>query len=166
MGAIQLFRGSRRDSQMGFFPRADVDVETISACDATRRVDEDGRQPLLLWGRKADAQRSSSCSSRRRVNPSRTWTSNLTAPIARLAAKVSDIDDVVPFCIRPDQFRPVINSDQSAIWRLISPGSRLLRSHANFTAPRSITAKLSPSSQAKSRYCSTNTMAIVPRLRR
>src|SRR6266566_10147227 len=54
----------------------------------------------------------------------------------------------------------------SAIWRLISPGSRLERSQAYFTAPRSMTAKLSPSSQAKSRYCSTSTIAILPRLRR
>ena len=54
----------------------------------------------------------------------------------------------------------------SAIWRLISVGSRLERSQAYFTAPRSITAKLSASSRAKSRYCSTSTMAMLPRLRR
>src|SRR5258708_10580042 len=54
----------------------------------------------------------------------------------------------------------------NAIWRLISPGSRLLRPQAYFTAPRSMTAKLSPSSQAKSRYCSTSTIAMLPRLRR
>src|SRR3979409_802925 len=54
----------------------------------------------------------------------------------------------------------------SAIWRLISVGSMAARSQAYLTAPRSITAKLSPSSQAKSRYCSTSTIAILPRLRR
>src|ERR1700678_2826128 len=60
----------------------------------------------------------------------------------------------------------VARPNYSAIWRLISPGSRLLRSQVNFTAPRSMTAKLSPSSQAKSRYCSTSTIAMWPRLRR
>src|SRR5260370_7029586 len=54
----------------------------------------------------------------------------------------------------------------SAIWRLISAGSRFERSQAYFTAPRSMTAKLSPSSQAKSRYCSTRTIAMLPRLRK
>ena len=60
----------------------------------------------------------------------------------------------------------VMRPAQSAIWRLISAGSRVARSQANFTTPRSITANWSPSSQAKSRYCSTRTMAMVPRLRR
>src|SRR6266576_1112999 len=65
--------------------------------------------------------------------------------------------------------RPVfgrVAKPYSAIWRLISPGSRWLRSQAYFTAPRSMTAKLSPSLQAKSRYCSTSTIAMLPRLRR
>src|SRR4029077_473129 len=57
-------------------------------------------------------------------------------------------------------------SSYSAIWRLISAGSRFDRSQAYLTAPRSMTAKLSPSSQAKSRYCSTSTIAMLPRLRR
>src|SRR6202051_4611385 len=60
----------------------------------------------------------------------------------------------------------VTKSSYSAIWRLISLGSSWLRSQAYFTAPRSMTAKLSPSSQAKSRYCSTSTIAMLPRLRR
>src|SRR5258707_10804289 len=63
-------------------------------------------------------------------------------------------------------FGRVTKPRYSAIWRLISPGSRLLRSQAYFTAPRSMMAKLSPSSQAKSRYCSTSTIAMLPRLRR
>src|SRR6202051_562751 len=58
------------------------------------------------------------------------------------------------------------HANYSAICRLISLASRLLRSQAYFTAPLSMTAKLSPSWQAKSRYCSTSTIAMLPRLRR
>src|SRR5207237_10722512 len=47
-----------------------------------------------------------------------------------------------------------LNDDQSAIWRLISAGSRLARVHVNFTAPRSMTAKLSPSSQRSEEHTS------------
>src|SRR4051812_2303085 len=54
----------------------------------------------------------------------------------------------------------------SAMARLSSARSRLPRSQLYLTAPRSITANRSPSSQAKSRYCSTSTMAMLPRLRR
>src|SRR6266567_4297650 len=66
----------------------------------------------------------------------------------------------------PKPAAKTLTHDYSAIWRLISAGSIALRSQAYLTAPRSMTAKLSPSSQAKSRYCSTSTIAILPRLRR
>src|SRR6202035_1883990 len=42
-----------------------------------------------------------SCSSRRRVTPSMSLTSNRTAPLARLAAKIAALCDVVSFCIPP-----------------------------------------------------------------
>src|SRR5579872_4151511 len=71
-------------------------------------------------------------------------------------------------CIGPHPPPPNWRSDfvYSAIWRLISLESRPERSQVYFIAPRSMTAKLSPSSQAKSRYCSTSTMAMLPRLRK
>src|SRR3981081_525996 len=136
-----------------------------------------------------------SCRCRRRVTPSTRCTSKATDPTARLAAKISEAALMVSVCICPraatdsDRVtniqrlkRQFYNAKHykakyykaeyykaeyyKAMARLISLGSRLPRSQVYLTAPRSITAKWSPSSQAKSRYCSTRTMAILPRLRR
>ena len=84
---------------------------------------------------------------------------------ARLAANVAEARARRSVRIRP----PKAATPDTALQRHLAAdlgGIEVARSQAYFTAPRSMTAKLSPSSQAKSRYCSTSTIAMLPRLRR
>ncbi len=127
--------------------RRDIDIEAVAARDAAGGIDEYRREAPAAPARE-NARAASPLHATRggAFAPSFRCTSNFTAPTARLAANVSE-DDMIPLCIRPrtssSQFDS-IDPPQSAIWRLISAGSSVLRSQVNLTAPRSITAKLSP----------------------
>ena len=163
--AIDFFGCRRRQRQPRSLACRDIDIKTVAAGNAAGGVDEHARQPFRFGRGKAHAQRAGfmqiaaagdavlEMHAEPAPRPGRGWPR--TSPNSRACYRSASV---------PQTQRPI--RPYSAIWRLISAGSRLARSQAYFTAPRSMTAKLSPSSQAKSRYCSTSTIAMLPRLRR
>ncbi len=164
--AINLLRGRRGQGQPRAFLRRDLDIETIAAGDAAGGIDEHRRQPVAFRRGKAHAQRAGfmqDAAARHAVDRAHVEGDRAAGAVGRKHRCAESFGPHPPLGAR---LLAAARNDQSAICRLISAGSRLARSQAYFTAPRSMTAKLSPSSQAKSRYCSTSTMAMLPRLRR
>ncbi len=171
---IDLFGGGCRHRQARALAGRDIDVETIAAGNAARGVDENRREAVGFRRRETNPQRAGfmqMAAAGDTLEQLHVERHRALRPVGRenRRGRTRGIGPHPP----PDlpksahgHRRPRHQFAYSAIWRLISLGSRLLRSQANFTAPRSMTAKLSPSSQAKSRYCSTSTIAMVPRLRR
>ncbi len=162
--AVDFFGGSRGQRQPRAFARGDLDVEAIAAGNTAGRVDEHRRKPLVFRRGKRTRSEPDSCKSPRRVTPSAACTSNAPRPARGWRQTPLKLRWRFRSASIPRPRGRVWT--YSAIWRLISLGSRLARSQEYLTAPRSMTAKLSPSSQAKSRYCSTSTIAMLPRLRR
>ena len=164
--AINLLRRRRGQRQPRAFLRRDFDIEAVAAGDATRRVDEHRRQSLAFRRGKAHAQRAGfmqGAAPRHAVDRPHVEGDRAAGAVGR---KHRCAENFGPHPTPRARLLAAARKIYSAICRLISAGSRLVRSQAYFTAPRSMTAKLSPSSQAKSRYCSTSTMAMLPRLRR
>src|SRR4029077_10080678 len=167
-GAVNLFRRRACQGEARAFAGHDIDVEAIAACNSACGVDEHRRQALTFRRGKAHAQRPrfmQGAAPGDAVGLVHVKTHRAAGTVGGENRRIR-ICRIGPHSPASPQKPHATEIDYSAICRLISPGSRLFRSQANFTAPLSITAKLSPSSQAKSRYCSTRTMAMLPRLRR
>ena len=192
--AIDFFGGGGRHREARALAGRDVDVKTVAAGDAARGVDEHRGKPLRFRRRKPHPQRAGFVqlpAARDAVDQSHVEFHRADRAVGREdfrggrhsfpPAPLSSFRGAPlrrepgiqpqPMFLDSGSARKRASRNDgvysySAMARLISPGSRLLRSQLYLTAPRSITAKWSPSSQAKSRYCSTSTMAMLPRLRR
>ena len=157
---IDLLRGRRSRRKARPLAGRNLDVETIAAGDTAGSIDENRRQTRRLGRGKANTQRAGFM----QMTAAGEAFDLMYVEGHRTLGTVGRENRGSLACGIDPHSSPGRN--YSAICRLISLASRLLRSQAYFTAPLSMTAKLSPSSQAKSRYCSTRTIAMLPRLRR
>ena len=86
-------------SQADFIGRTDADLFPAAEAALLTRI----KAEVLRTGKRTRSE-PDSCSWRRRVTPSSSCTSNVTAPCARLAAKIAEAALVVSVRIRPQIF--------------------------------------------------------------